>query len=67
MLDWHKIFFMRLFDILNGDIVLKIQPSPPLARHMPQRGDVDGGVFGLGQDTASGGNDRVARQNEAVR
>ena len=40
---------MRLFDILGGDIVLKIKPGPDLARwHMPAR------RYGKGQSVAAG-------------
>ena len=50
MLDRPEVFLIGQLHILDGDIVLLIDPGASLALgHIPQRGDRHGRVFGFGQ------------------
>ena len=51
MLDRAEVLDRRLFHILDGDIVLKVEPGPPAPRHRPERLQSIGRLLGLGQRT----------------
>lgn len=46
MLDAAEIFLRGQLDVFDVHVVLKIEPFPPLTRHMPKGFDVVGAIFG---------------------
>ena len=49
MLDRDEVFLMRQFDVFDGDIVLRVNPSAVCPFDIPHRRDPHGCIFGLGQ------------------